>query len=175
MFAYYFYLVASFDIIHIYLQVYKLTVDLSAVVNFIPPIGWVIIAYIIICLIRKDIAIKRLNHFERRNRGFINERPIVYMVCGSMGTKKTTTITDMALSQEVMFRNKAFEKILENDLKFPYFLWIVLENEIKRCMEYHQIYNLATCRKYVAKKKARWLKARGVKRIEKVCGACRAV
>ena len=92
-----------------------------------------------------------------------------------MGTKKTTTITDMAMSQEVMFRNKAFEMILENDLKFPYFPWIVLENEIKRCMEYHQIYNLATCRRYVKKKKARWLKAGGVKRIEKVCGACRAV
>ena len=165
LFAYYFYLVASFDLIHIYRQIYKLTVDLSAVVDFIPLLGWVIIAYIIICLIRKNIAIKRLNHYERRNRGFINERPIVYMVCGSMGTKKTTTITDMALSQQVMFRNKAFEKILENDLKFPYFPWIVLENEIKRCMEYHQIYNLATCRNYVTKKKARWLKNGGVKRI----------
>ncbi len=157
-FAYYFYLVASFDLLHIYRQVYKLSVDLSAVVEFIPLWGWLIIAYIILCIVRKNIAISRLNHFERRNRGFINERPIVYMLCGTMGTKKTTTITDMALSQEVMFRNKAFERLLENDIKFPYFPWIVLENDIKRCMEYHEIYNLATCRKYVAKKKSRWLK-----------------
>ena len=159
--AYYFYIVASFDFLHIYRQIYKLTVDLSAVVGFIPIWGWCVIAYLIVCIVRKNIAFNTLNHFEMRTRGFINGRPIVFMVCGTMGKKKTTTITDMALSQEVMFRNKAFEKILENDVKFPYFPWIVLENEVKRCMAYHQIYNLATCRRYVSKKKARWLKAGG--------------
>ena len=163
--SYYFYLAVSFDIINFYRQVFKLTVDLSAVVGFVPILGWLIIAYIIVCTVRKKIALKRLNHFERRNRGFINERPIVYMVCGTMGTKKTTTITDMALSQEIMLRDKAFEKILENDLKFPYFPWINLENDIKRCMEFHQIYNLATCRNYVARKKSRWQKHRDVKGI----------
>lgn len=40
-----------------------------------------------------------------------------------MGKGKTTTITDMAISKSVMFRDKAFELILENDMKFPYFPW----------------------------------------------------
>ena len=158
-FAYYFYFAASFDILHIYLQAYKLTVDLSALFGFMPPIGWMIIAYAIICRMRKNVALRRLNHYERRNRGFINERPIVFMVCGTMGTKKTTTITDMALSQEIMLRDKAFEKILENDIKFPYFPWINLENEVKRAMKYHEIFNLATCKRFAAKKKARWEKS----------------
>ena len=73
-----------------------------------------------------------------------------------MGKKKTTAITDMALSEEAILRDKAFEKILENDLKFPRFPWINLENEIKRCMEYRQIYNLATIKKWVNKKKRRF-------------------
>ena len=40
------------------------------------------------------------------------------MACGSMGKKKTTLITDMVLSQEVMFRQKALEILQNNDMKF---------------------------------------------------------
>lgn len=156
--AYYFYFVVSFDIINLYRQVYKLCLDLYVPFNFIPWWGWTIICCILFDKIRKNIAYATLNHFERKNRGFINARPIVFMVCGTMGKKKTTAITDMALSQEVMLRDKAFEKILENDLKFPNFPWINLENEIKRAMEYHEIYNLATVRQFADKKRERFIK-----------------
>lgn len=145
--AYYFYFVVSFDIINLYRQVYKLCLDLYVPFNFIPWWGWTIIGCILFDKIRKNIAYATLNHFERKNRGFINARPIVFMVCGTMGKKKTTAITDMALSQEVMLRDKAFEKILDNDMKFPNFPWINLELFLCRCIERHLIYNLATCRK----------------------------
>ena len=56
-------------------------------------------------------------------------------------------------------RRNAFEKILENDLKFPNFPWINLENELKRAMEYHEVYNLATVRKFIAKKRERFFKS----------------
>lgn len=155
-FAFYFYFVVSFDISSIYRQVYKLILDLYVPATFIPLWAWVVIAFVLFDRFRKKIAYARLTRYERRNRGFINARPIVYMVCGTMGKKKTTVITDMAISQEVMFRDKAFEKILENDLKFPFFPWVNLENELKRAMEYHEVYNLATVRKFIAKKSARW-------------------
>ena len=86
---------------------------------------------------------------EMMNRGFINERPLGVMVCGTMGKKKTTMLTDMALSKEIMFRDKAFELLLECDLEFPNFPWINLENNIKYLMSEHKIYSLATCRTYV--------------------------
>ena len=156
--AFYFYFVMSFDVGNIYRQVYKLFLDLWTVIDFIPVWAWVIIGLIVFDRIRKNIAYARLRHCELRNRGFINARPIVFMVCGTMGKKKTTAITDMALSQEVMFRDKAFEKILENDLKFPSFPWINLENELKRAMEYHEVYNLATVKIWVHKKATRWFK-----------------
>lgn len=155
--AYYLYFVISFDSISIYRQVYKLFIDLTPLTT-VPTFIWVIVGLVCFDMFRKSIAHARLHHFEMRNRGFINERPIVYMVCGTMGKKKTTAITDMALSQEVMFRDKAFEKILENDLKFPFFPWCNLENELKRAMEYHEIYNLATVRKLIHKKKLRFEK-----------------
>ena len=158
-FAFYFYFVVSFDFVSIYRQVYKLFLDLYVPATFIPLWAWAVVALVLFDKFRKSIAYSRLNHYERRNRGFINARPIVYMVCGTMGKKKTTAITDMALSQEVMFRDKAFEKILENDLKFPFFPWCNLENELRRAMEYHAVYNLATVRKFIAKKAARWQKS----------------
>ena len=158
-FAFYFYFVVSYDFANIYRQIYKLFLDLYVPATFIPLWAWAVIALVLFDKFRKKIAYSRLNHYERRNRGFINARPIVYMVCGTMGKKKTTAITDMALSQEVMFRDKAFEKILENDLKFPFFPWVNLENELRRAMDYHVVYNLATVRTFIAKKAARWQKS----------------
>ena len=61
------------------------------------------------------------------------------MACGSMGKKKTTLITDMALSQEVMFRQKALKILQDNDLKFPHFPWICFEKELQKCMEHDWI------------------------------------
>ena len=105
--AYYLYFVISFDFISLYRQVYKLFVDLTAVISFIPTLVWIFIAYFVFCKIRAGIAYGKLRRMERHNRGFITDRPIVYMVCGTMGKKKTTAITDMLLTQEVMFRDKA--------------------------------------------------------------------
>lgn len=163
--AYYFYFVTSFDVVNIYRQVYKLFLDLSVPLTSVPVWAWVIIGIVLFDTFRKKLAYARLNHYEMRNRGFINARPIVYMVCGTMGKKKTTAITDMALSQEVMFRDKAFEKILENDLKFPAFPWCNLENELKTAMEYHEVYNLATVRQFIAKKRRRWEKTKTRERL----------
>lgn len=148
-FAFYFYFVISFDFKNIYKQIYKLFCDISVPVAFIPLWLWLVIGFIVFDKIRKKIGYARLNHFELKDRGFINERPIVLMVCGTMGKKKTTAITDIALSQEVMFKDKAFEKILENDLKFPYFPWCNLENAVKEAMRTHKVFNLATCKKFI--------------------------
>ena len=148
--AFYFYFVMSFNFQSIYIQLAKLFCDLSVMIAFIPPFIWLIIICIVIYKISKKIGYARLNHFENRNCGFINERPIVSMICGTMGKKKTTAITDMTLSQEKMFRDKAFDKLLENDMKFPYFPYINLENNIKWAIENHLIYNLATCKEYIS-------------------------
>ncbi|MBR2336652.1 MAG: hypothetical protein IKA61_01760, partial [Clostridia bacterium] len=85
-----------------------------------------------------------------------NELPIVSMSCGSMGKKKTTLITDMALSQEVMFRQKAFDLLQKNDMKFPNFPWICFEQELKACMEHKTVYNLATIKEWIKLKRKRF-------------------
>ena len=104
--AFYLYFVVTFDVVSIYRHVYKMALDLWAPVSFIPVCAWVAIALILIDRFRRKIGYATLRHNEMKDRGFINARPIVLMVCGTMGKKKTTAITDMALSQEVMLRDK---------------------------------------------------------------------
>lgn len=158
--AYYFYFVLSFDVANLYVQVCKLLIDLQVIFRHFP---WWCIAFVCWLLFdhwRKCIAQNRLRHFEARNCGFINELPIVSMACGSMGKKKTTLITDMVLSQEVMFRQKALEILQQNDMKFPYFPWIVFEDELRRCMEHGTVYNLASVKAWIALKRSRFLRHR---------------
>lgn len=158
--AYYFYFVLSFDVANLYVQVCKLLIDLQVIFRHFP---WWIIAFVCWLLFdrwRKNIAQNRLRHFEARNCGFINELPIVSMACGSMGKKKTTLITDMVLSQEVMFRQKALEILQQNDMKFPYFPWIAFEDELRRCMEHGTVYNLASVKAWVSLKRSRFIRHR---------------
>ena len=156
--AFYFYFAISFDIPGVFIQIAKLIIDLQVILKTIPPWVFVIAGLFIWDKIRKNRAMNKLKHFEARNCGFINELPIVSMSCGSMGKRKTTLITDMALSQEVMFRQEALKRLQIADMKFPYFPWILFEDEIKICMRYRVIYNLATIKTWVRKKRKRYEK-----------------
>ena len=146
--AFYFYFVLSFDFLSIYRQVLKLLMDLAPMLDFVPVFIWAIVGYVVLRIVRKKIGFQRLQHMERKNCGFINERPILSFICGTMGKKKTTMLTDIALSEEVLLRRKAFELILECDLKFPNFPWINLENHLKKAISNHWVYNLATIKKH---------------------------
>ena len=155
-FAYYFYFVLSFDVANLYVQACKLFIDLQVIFRHFPWWSIATVAWLIFNRWRKKIALNRLRHYEARNCGFINELPIVSMACGSMGKRKTTLITDMVLSQEVMFRQKALEILQNNDMKFPYFPWIAFEDELRRCMEHGTVYNLASVKTWVALKRQRF-------------------
>lgn len=147
-FAFYFYFAISFDFTMIYRQVYKLIIDLT-VFSRIPFALWFVVVLYIANRIRKAIGYRRLERFESRNREFIETLPIVSMLVAPMGYGKTTQLVDMALSAEIMMREKALELLLKNSLLFPAFPWIVFEKEIQNAMDNHTIYNLATCKRYV--------------------------
>ena len=154
--AYYFWFVVSFDFATIYIQVNKLLIDLQMIFKHFPWWSIMVAAYILFTRWRKRIALNRLRHYEARNCGFINELSIVSMACGSMGKKKTTLITDMILSQEVMFRQKALSILQNNDMKFPHFPWVCFEKELQKCMEHGTVYNLATVKEWVKLKRRRF-------------------
>ncbi len=147
--AYYLYFAVSYDFGTLYTQLCKLIIDLQSVLKRFPWHTLLTIAWLIFCWWRKKIAKNKLRHMEAKDCGFINELPIVSIACGSMGKKKTTLITDMALSQEAMFRRKALEIIQNNDMKFPHFPWIKFEDDLKANIRCGSIYNLATVKAWV--------------------------
>ena len=160
-FAYYFFFAVSFNVGSIYTQFVKLFVDLQVIFTHVQLWILIVVGFVLFDRWRRNVAKNRLRHFETRNCGFINDLSIVTMACGSMGKKKTTLITDMTLSQEIMFRQKALEILQNADMKFPYFPWICFEKELQKCMEYHTVYNLATVKEWVAKKRNRYEKHGG--------------
>ena len=148
-FAYYFYFAVVFDFGTVYTQFVKLFADLKTPFVYFPWWTLLFAIYPLLDKFRRRIATGKLRHYEARNCGFINELPIVSLTCGSMGKKKTTAITDMALSQEVMFRQKALDILQRGDMKFSMFPWILFEKAMQAEIESGRIYNLATVKCWV--------------------------
>ena len=156
--AFFFYFAVSYDVTNIYIQFYKLLLDLSVMFKFVPVPVWVIVGLIIFDKIRKKRGYDNLWHNELMNRGFINERGVFSLIVAPMRQGKTKFSVAMALSREVMYRDMAYEIILKSDLKFPYFPWINFENSIRKAMDNHSVYNLATCRRFVVSKMKKFYK-----------------
>lgn len=149
-FAWFFYFAANFDFMGIWFQVYKVFRDLWGMLCFVPPVLWVALVLWRLNKKRFDTAKRRIRMMEADNCDFIISQPISQMVVGSQGSGKTTEGTDTVLSVQNIFRDKAFEILINNDLKFPDFPWINFENDLRLAIENHFIYNLCTVREWVA-------------------------
>jgi hypothetical protein len=156
-FAYLFYWVVSFDTVHLYLQAYKLTIDVAYMLTTLPLIIWVIIALKIFDVCRKAGGLRRLREQENDNRKFIAKLALVIMFVGTMGLGKTTIMDSILLSQEVMFREKALEFIQSLDMKFPTFPWQTFEAYLQKEKDKHGIWSLPSIEKKIEELKARFL------------------
>lgn len=163
--TYYFYFFSSFNILSLPSQVVRLFVDVLIMFNCANVIFWLYLGYKIMDKIRRNIGYNRLEHHEMCNRGFINERPIFNMACGSMGLGKTKFIVDMAISQGIMFRGDLLSSIQENDMKFPNFPWIILEREFEKQVDKGKIKDIFTLRAYVKKKRKAFEKSPSLSKI----------
>lgn len=153
-FAYYFYFVVNFEFLTLYTQILKLVRDLTPLIRFVPGFVWFVVAFLVLDYIAKEMAYSKLEHNERKNRGFLNERGVVTVIYGNMGTGKTRMLTSLALSAEKQLRDQALEIILETDMKFPNFPWVRLRDEVKRKMEDHTIVDVFSIRRWVRSLKA---------------------
>lgn len=156
--SFYFYFAASFDFVAIYTNLVKLFAHLKTFFTFMPWWVYVIGALNLINVWRKRIALEFLRHMEMRNRGVINSLPVTSLLVGTMGSGKTTMLTDMTLSAQAMFRDKAFELMTEQAVKFPAFPWQRFENVLKRAIKTKGVFNLSSCRRFVESKRKKFEK-----------------
>lgn len=147
--AWYLYFSSSLNVASMVIQAYKLLLDLSTVIMFFPIWAWVIIGLVVFNIIRHSIALKKIKDNEKQCEDVVKSFPISSLICGPMGTKKTTFMTDVAITANKLFRQKAYDIIFENDMKFPDMPWQNVEKCVLRGIETHTIFNLASCRKFV--------------------------
>ena len=156
--GFYYYFISSLNIESLYYELLIILIDLYPILSVIPPLGYVIIIYLIFDAIRVKRGYKKLKHYENYNKGFINNLGVISLIVGPPGSKKTLTMSDMTLSAEEIFRSKALKIIKKYDLLFPHFPFATLEREINRAINFHQIYNRFTVKTFIQKKYKRFEK-----------------
>lgn len=154
--AYYFYFAISINFSTLYVQIYKLFVDISPLFTS----GGLLISIPIIIYIVNNMRIARaeglLYQFEAVNNNFIKSVGIIVMNVGTMGKGKTTLLVSMLLSVQRMHRKKALELMHNYQTMFPNFPWINFELKLKCAIMHNEITNLRTARKFVNKKAFRF-------------------
>lgn len=152
--GYYFYLVGTFELAMLPIQLGKLLLDFIVMLSSAPVVFWAVIFYLIFDVIRKKIGYKVLNRHEGENRDVIDELPLNTLLCGYMESGKTTTMTDMTLSYESMLRDKALELMHGILLRFPKFPFSNVEKEIDEGIGNGSLKHLIDCADYIAEKES---------------------
>lgn len=163
--GFYFYFVSSFDFKSIYKELVMIICDLYPILKHISNFGFFLIFYWLLCIIRKFIGYKVLDHLENYNKGFISSLGVTTLLDGTPGSDKTLTATDMAISKEEMLRQQARDIMYEIYLRFPNFDFYSLEMELINAVDYNQIKNQVQIKYWIRNKKNRFLKNPSKERI----------
>lgn len=158
-FSYLLYFSVSLDVLNLYTQVYKLAIDLFLMFTRLPTFVWLFVALLIFLRIRRNIAFNKLAHMEMCNKGYASELGVCTMFTGNMGVGKTKLMTDVSLSLSSVYKHKAKDIILKVERWFPEFPWATFQNDVRRLIWFHEIYNFTSCEDYVVKKRSRFEKS----------------
>ncbi|MBR2622424.1 MAG: hypothetical protein IKC97_08665 [Clostridia bacterium] len=148
-FAYYFWLLAAFDITTIGIQLLKLIVDVVLMFNTLPWFVWVAIGLWLFDKWRLKHGMSKLYHMEARNKGMLNELPMCSFIVAPPRTGKDMLQTDMAITLAALDRDHALETLNENMMKFPRFPWILLELEVQQCIKDGTIRSWVNARNWI--------------------------
>lgn len=147
--AFLFYLVSSLDFSIFFTQIYKLIFDISLMFKALP---WYVWVFLVIRFLRKrriKKGLKKLNHMQSQNCGFVKSLGVATLVTGPMNFGKTKLLTSMSLNLTTIYKETAKDSLFKIDFKFRNFPFVNFENSLKRAILDHRIYSLATCEKYV--------------------------
>ncbi len=155
--AYLFYFSVSFFEIHsFYALIVRVAFDLTVPIAFIPWWLWIIFGYNVFNKMRRKIGMGLLYAYQAANKLFLELYLGALFLVGKQRAKKTTIITDMALNQEVIFREQAYERLATRDKQFPFFPWQSLELFIMAGVESHDLPTLASIREFFNKLRQRF-------------------
>ena len=133
--GYYFYFLSSLDILSLFNQVVKLTIDVIIMLSGLPLFVWLIVAAIIFVLVVLFIGYNKLDHMESKNCGFLKTTSYISLIKGEPGLGKTTLATDMGLSWENIYKADSLEIMMSMDMLFPAFPFQKLRWDLNEAFE----------------------------------------
>lgn len=120
----------SADYLHLYLQLYKLLLDVTIMLDTLPLPVWLLIGYWLSKKIRRFFAFERLYKFEEVILEFIKRLPLFVLITGKVGVGKTQTNVNLTLSFQDAHRARMKETMMEIRAEFPEYLWPLLDQQI---------------------------------------------
>lgn len=151
--AYYFYLVSSWDLLSIYMQLLKLQRDLTPAIRFLPGIVWLLIGVKIYNSICRSTAMNTLYAAEHANRVVMNLSSIITSVYGEPNLGKTLTITSMALTAQVKLFDDAFQIMLNRAAQFPNFPWQDFRDYLDYVIDHRVVCDINQAKRFVASRR----------------------
>ena len=125
-----FHLSVSADYKSLYLQLYKLLLDLTVALDTLPLPIWLLIGYWLSRKIRRYFAFERLQAFEVMVREFISRLPLLVLITGKVGVGKTQSNVNLTLSFQDAHRDLQKEAMLNIRAEFPEYPWAFLDQQI---------------------------------------------
>ena len=149
--GYYFYFVASFDILSLGSQLLKLLIDLIIMFWGAPFIFWLAVGIAIFIHFVKKKGYKELDHMEAKNCGFLKTTDYIVLIKGPPGAGKTTVATDMSLSWVNIHKTEALDIMMQMEMLFPAFKYQKLRRALSAAIEKREINCIPKCDVYLDK------------------------
>ncbi|MBR1746743.1 MAG: hypothetical protein IJ735_00855 [Clostridia bacterium] len=126
--------------------------DIVIFLRYSPKTLLIAAVIVVSSIVRKNEGYRRIENVVAKNEEILEDLPVVTLFVGKMGTGKDLSMTTLALMESVRFRDLAHERLVSNDLKFPYFPWILFETDLKKAIKDHRIFNKYTAKKFAEDK-----------------------
>ena len=120
----------SVDLPFLYTGIYKLFLDLTITFSTLPVFVWILVGYVLFCMIRRSVAFKRLERMEAANRAFLDKLPLCVLITGKIGVGKTTTNVNLSLSLQDAMRERILKNMMEIQAEFPLYKWEDFDHSI---------------------------------------------
>lgn len=131
--GYFFLFVSSLNFFTLYELLFVLLYTIIQIIVTVNPFVLFIVVYLVFDLIRKNQAKQKLQGYDNKNVEFVTNLGVATYIYGPPGCGKTKFMTDLVLSTDKFFRNKAYS-ILENfEALFPDINYVTL----RRYMDYY--------------------------------------
>lgn len=150
--GYYLYFSCSFNFLSLWSQVVRLYYDISFMFRPVYIPFWIGLFYFLLKKICLSIANSRKQRALNVAYNFVkNIMGLMTLIVGTMGKGKTRMMSYVSLINEDYFKQEALDRMKKYSSYFPKEDWRTFETKIDEAFSKHEIYNLATCRKWLSK------------------------